>query len=213
MILQKIKVQGHKKLLLFFAGWGMDEQLFLHYDPKGFDFILVYNYSRLDFDYTVLKGYNEIKVLAWSLGVWAASQVLQGMDLPVRSAVAINGTIWPVNDKKGIPAGIYEVTMCQLSQASLLKFRRRICGSKEVLERFLAIAPKRSLEDLKAELIAVYALSTKVAPSNFQWERAFISSRDLTFPTQNQRLAWQNTPYTLMDEPHYPGRLFKALLS
>lgn len=47
------------------------------YRPRGYDLMVVYDYSTLDFDENQLSGYNEIKVIAWSMGVWAAAQVLQ----------------------------------------------------------------------------------------------------------------------------------------
>ena len=213
MIIKEIKVRGHKKLLLLFAGWGMDEQLFNDYDPNGYDFMLVYNYSSLDFNTHNFKAYQEIKVLAWSLGVWAASQVLERCHLPVSSSSAINGTITPIDNNKGIPEAIYKGTLTQLSEASLFKFRRRICGTADCLSRFLAKAPKRSLEDLKFELEAVYQGSKHMPVSKFQWGKAFISKNDLAFPTKNQLYAWDSIPNIVINEPHYPENLFRDLLS
>ena len=65
------------RLTLFFAGWGMDECPFMDYCPENSDLLVCYDYRSLDFDFTLLQGYQEIRLIAWSMGVWAASMVLQ----------------------------------------------------------------------------------------------------------------------------------------
>ena len=49
--------------------------------PENSDLLVCYDYRSLDFDFTLLQGYQEIRLIAWSMGVWAASMVLQDMDL------------------------------------------------------------------------------------------------------------------------------------
>ena len=80
--------QEPPRLLLFFAGWGMDEHPFLQYAPQDSDFMICYDYRTLDFDTSPLTGYTVIDVVAWSMGVWAASQVLSKVSLPIRRRIA-----------------------------------------------------------------------------------------------------------------------------
>ena len=40
---------SQKQLLLFFAGWGMDETPFLHIQPAGCDWMICYDYRSLEF--------------------------------------------------------------------------------------------------------------------------------------------------------------------
>lgn len=87
----------HPRLLLFFAGWGADETPFKGYQPADSDYMLCYDYRTLDFDTSLLKTYQEINVIGWSMGVWAASRVmgkLQETDtsLIIKNSIAINGT-------------------------------------------------------------------------------------------------------------------------
>ena len=82
-----------KEALLFFAGWGMDETPFMHNLPPNKDLIICYDYRSLDFDSTLLSTYDGIYVVAWSMGVWAASQVLPDSNLPLKQSIAINGTL------------------------------------------------------------------------------------------------------------------------
>jgi len=212
MIIKKISRTESKKLLLFFAGWGMDANPFSMYRPRGYDLMVVYDYSTLDFDENQLSGYNEIKVITWSMGVWAAAQFLQKNNYPITTSIAINGTHFPVNDEKGISTHIYHATLENLSDTSLLKFQRRMCGTADVLSRFLHKKPKRDIEDLRKELKAIGQLSACLPPSSFSWDKVYISSHDLIFPVQHQQKAWQNNGFTIIDAPHYPEKLFEELL-
>ena len=118
------------RLTLFFAGWGMDECPFMDHCPENSDLLVCYDYRSLDFDFTLLQGYQEIRLIAWSMGVWAASMVLQDMDLPICERVALNGTVTPVDDLKGIPQQVFEGTLEGLNEGTLEKFIRRMCLKK-----------------------------------------------------------------------------------
>ena len=56
------------RLTLFFAGWGMDECPFMDYCSGNSDLLVCYDYRSLDFDFTLLQGYQEIRLIAWSMG-------------------------------------------------------------------------------------------------------------------------------------------------
>ncbi|MCS3158440.1 DUF452 family protein [Phocaeicola dorei] len=118
------------RLTLFFAGWGMDECPFMDYCSGNSDLLVCYDYRSLDFDFTLLQGYQEIRLIAWSMGVWAASMVLQDMDLPICESVALNGTVTPVDDLKGISQQVFEGTLEGLNEVTLEKFIRRMCLKK-----------------------------------------------------------------------------------
>lgn len=62
--------------IAIFAGWGADETPFKDYQPADSDYMLCYDYRTLDFDASLLKGYKKINVIGWSMGVWAASRVM-----------------------------------------------------------------------------------------------------------------------------------------
>ena len=56
--------------------------------PTNHNLLICYDYQdlTLDFDFSA---YQQIRVVAWSMGVWAAERVLQGITL--QSATAVNG--------------------------------------------------------------------------------------------------------------------------
>ena len=54
--------------MLFFAGWGSEENLFRHPVEEGYDYLLSYDYRTLDIDNPQIEGYTENSLLAWSKG-------------------------------------------------------------------------------------------------------------------------------------------------
>lgn len=203
-------LQKTPRLLLFFAGWGMDEHPFLQYAPPDSDFMICYDYRTLDFDTSPLAGYTVIDVVAWSMGVWAASQVLSKVSLPIRRRIAINGSPFPIDEKRGIPPAIFMGTLEGLNEASLRKFQRRMCADGNVFARFQLTAPERSIEELKEELAAVAEQYRMLPTETFAWEQAIIGVSDRIFPPTNQRAAWKGISMSNIDgnEAHYDESLF-----
>ena len=74
--------------------------------PTDHDLLICYDYQdlKLDFDFSA---YQQIRVVAWSMGVWVAERVLQGITL--QSVTAVNGTGLPCNDSFGIPYAFLKV--------------------------------------------------------------------------------------------------------
>lgn len=211
---QEFLVRQHSaKLTVFFAGWGMDAHPFKGVETPH-DLLLCYDYTDLSFDERDLKSYQEVTVVAWSMGVWAAGRVLATSVLPIKRCIAINGTLRPVDDKKGIPHAIFQATLDQLNLTSLLKFYRRMCGSKLLYERFLTVKPQRDLEDIRWELEAIgkQAEHTYEQPGFTRWTDVIIGTNDRIFPADNQRNAWESLDMDEREIAHYNEELFKQIL-
>jgi len=199
-------------LLLFFAGWGMDERPFVEYLPDDRDCAVCYDYRSLDFDYSLTSGYSGgIRVVAWSMGVWAAAHVLRDNPFPVAGSAAVNGTTCPVDDEKGIAGRIFRGTLDGLNDQTLLKFRRRMCGSQEALNRFLAKAPGRTTEDLREELRCIGEMSRETVHASFRWDRVYIGTRDKIFLPTNQQKAWEGENVCMIEAEHYPEKYWNRL--
>ncbi len=195
-------------LFLLFLGWGMDPTPFQFPSSEDADIMLCYDYRSLNFDQRHLGGYSTIFVTAWSMGVWAASHVLQGLKLPFSQKIAINGTLFPIDSEKGIDPPVFQATLDGLTDASLLKFYRRMCGTKEIYESFMQHAPKRSLVDIREELIAIGEHSLSHPTPDFHWDTAIIGTKDRIFLPENQRRAWPRRTRVLeIDSPHYNSTL------
>lgn len=105
-IYKQIKT-GNKKLLLVFSGWAASPEVFRHLETEpDTDLWICYDYRGMEFDGEALSGYREIRLVAWSLGVWAASVVFGKRPISFTEAVAVNGTPCPVHDRWGIPETI-----------------------------------------------------------------------------------------------------------
>lgn len=235
-MIQKFIIQeNHPRLLIFFAGWGADETPFKDYRPANSDYMICYDYRNLSFDSQVLKSYKKVNIVGWSMGVWAASQVLGQMieyhnktlldnSLPkFGSAIAINGTPFPIDEERGIPPAIYHATLEGLTGASLHKFLRRMCENSAEFKKFLAVTPHRPLEELREELIAIERMYTTQPAYSFKWNLAVISTEDRIIPPANQEKAWEHNeiskPFMTkvhgqlnVEGAHYDRELFETYL-
>lgn len=211
----------------------MDATPFKGLQPADSDLLLCYDYRHLrldlDLDPTVLHAYTEMRVVAWSMGVWAATVVLSpaptlaamsesvacclasgngGEDVAVQwprcvDCVAINGTPMPVDDRYGIPEAIFHGTLQGLDARNLEKFYRRMCVNRESLSFFLTHRPQRPVEELQEELQAIGAAARQqsgIGIPRFGWRRCLVGSRDLIFPSDHQQAAWEH----LRQDPSFP---------
>ena len=62
-----IKKEGHPRLMLFFAGWGSEENLFRRPVEEGYDYLLCFDYRTLIS--TIYRGYDR-NTDSWH-GRWA----------------------------------------------------------------------------------------------------------------------------------------------
>ena len=204
-----IKRENTQELLLFFNGWGMDEKPCrqLAFD-EGLDILMIYDYTVPE-SIEDLADYRAVHLVAWSLGVFAAAKVLAGIELA--SALAINGTLKPINEDEGIAPAIFQGTIDSWSEAARMKFNRRMCGIKYNRE-FNANLPERSIDSQKAELIALKEqILNSPVPENI-FREAIISLDDKIFTRHAQEKHWTDAriPIKIIDEPHY---FFPALKS
>lgn len=219
MIQTFIIKENHPHLTLFFGGWGMDENPLLPYCPPQSDFMVCYDYRSLYFDTQLLQSYSSITIIAWSMGVWAASQVLQNIPATqpiiqkITKSTAINGTPYPVDDARGISCDTFQATLQGLCPVSLHKFRRRICGSTADYQTLCRHLPQRPITELVEELAAIGRQAQAVPTSTFLWDKAIIGQQDRIFLPDNQLRAWTNhTKIELVEAAHYSPALFQRII-
>ena len=206
---------NRKHLLLFFAGWGMDEKPFLQLQPAACDWMICYDYRSLEFDVTLIQGYSDITLAGWSMGVWAASQIINRHPfLPVRQSIAVNGTLYPIHETKGITTVIFEGTLQGLDEHTLQKFQRRMCGSAAGYREFRATAPERPAGELKEELSAIREHYFSSPLPDFTWQKAIIGKEDRIFLPDNQLLAWKDKAGVIeqVEAAHYRKELFNDVI-
>ena len=128
---------------------------------------------------------------------------------------------FPKRFSGGIPEAVFRGTLAHFSDAALVRFRRRICGTAEQVKEFLSHRPYRPVEELREELQALAACACRPSAS-FVWDKAIVGTRDKIFPPANQREAWppanqreawRDVEVIERDVEHYDGGLFDRLLS
>lgn len=207
-----INNNNSKYVILFFAGWGMDATPFGSFSGLDKDCMVIYDYSDFNADFDI-RGYSGYYVVAWSFGVYAASLWMNTQEKKPIKAIAVNGTIYPIDDKYGIPHSIFNATLDTLSDKSLNKFIRRMCGNKSNLNFFMDNRPKRDIDSLRNELISVRNTSQLHKDVFTEWDVAYISKYDYIFPPDNQINCWKGkTRYVMLDdEYHLPGCLLSVI--
>lgn len=188
-----IYTEGSSRLLLIFAGWGMDDIVFSDIRRPGYDVMVVWDYRSFHIDWSCTERYSEICLFAWSMGVYAASQTVQAIESKITLRIAVNGTMRPVDDRFGIPEEIFYATLDNLSEASLRKFFRRMSATRADAELFDSRRPCRTLEEQRDELQAIADRIILDTPSSMRWDIAVIGREDRIFPRFNQRRAWEQT--------------------
>ncbi len=183
-----------RRLIILFAGWGMDEHPFAELSLPGYDIAVLWDYTDENIDSPFWDGYAEICVLAWSYGVYFAARFISGHpELPLTARVAVNGTMHPVHENFGIPPALYNATLGAISDAAVKKFYRRMCGGASAFESFSSKMPQRSVESLSGELAAIGAKYTSEGAPRCEWDKAFVYASDLIFPPGAQKSAWQGS--------------------
>lgn len=206
-----IQKNNTDKVILFFNGWGMDEKVIEHIDSKGFDVCVFQHYDK-DFsvDIAALSSYNEIYLVAWSMGVWAAGKSLLNRGLKIKKSIAINGTLNPVDDHFGIPVNVFQGTIKHFSEINKQKFDRRMLDSIFDVEKYKNIGIQRSIGSQLTELKAIFE-QAKDSEIDFHFDKAVIGNRDLIFPTLNQIEFWEEkTAIKTIDSAHFPFFKFKS---
>ncbi len=205
----KYKVTQHTpgvgRLILFFAGWGMDDRPFAGLCREGYDVAVLWDYRSMHIDWAFTAAYSEICIVAWSMGVFAASVSTHAIDHKVTRRVAINGTLAPVSDDEGIPQVIFDGTRERLDERNLAKFYRRMFADRAAHEVFLLCRPSRDVGGLRDELTAVADAMVLNPGYAGSWDRAYVGSADAIFPPAAQRRSWERhgVPVVMADSGHW----------
>lgn len=206
---------GHpsSRLLIYFTGWGTTPEVVAHLArPVGWDYCACHDYTHLSpEELPDLSPYDEVVIVAWSMGVWAAEELAASFP-PNTYGVAIAGTPIPMHDEYGIPDLIFRGTLEGLNDENRARFDRRMCGGKSLLALYQSFSA-RSTEDLRAELLSVYGQvkGMPIRPPKLRWRHAYVGSKDLIVPVHNQQRYWSEhgvSVHVLDGVGHYPFTLY-----
>jgi len=198
---------GHRALIIFCNGWGMDHRPFVRLQADGYDVLALNDYRELpkkdDFD-AILAGYQDCLLIAWSMGVLIGQQLFAGQAKRFCRRIAINGTLRPIDDRYGIPLETYQATWENYGEEVKSRFYRRMCREQGVLSRFLEVQPQRSTFEQQQELGALFDLAANNLEDASIYTDIIVSSNDLVMPTAHQIAFWQGHKPIVITGCHFP---------
>ncbi|HHO48094.1 MAG TPA: DUF452 family protein [Desulfobacteraceae bacterium] len=193
--------------ILFFSGWGMDPAPFRVIPPAGYDLLMLFDYREMDRDRIgdlIPAGYSHLHLLAWSMGVWAAAFLLEPLRDRFASAVAVNGTTRPIDDRYGIAARAYEEMISGFSAGTLETFYRSMFTDPREAAKFFRNRPRRSVDAMGHELAVLRSAYLEHGPAADIFTRKLVGSRDRIFPARGQIRAWGRNNCAVLPLPHFP---------
>lgn len=209
-----------RKLIIYFNGWSLDENMVKHLTSREYDVITFYDYADLEIPENIIEecnAYQEINVIAWSFGVWACSKVINKFNNP-NNVITINGTPIPISNRFGIPEMLFNLTLANLSEKTYMMFFKNIFKDDKDMDA--TKFPNRTIENQRTELIQIKKMSSEETASlndnsaifNFVPTRIFVSVNDKIVSPKNQIRFWSqinNAPLTEIEEGHFVLNHFK----
>ena len=175
----------------------MDEFPVRHLIFENYDIIMFYNYNSLEltFDFGIFENYEEINLIAWSMGVMIAQLVseitnLFSNNIKKGGSIAINGTLNPINEQFGIHPKIYDLTIKNFSEKGREKFIQSMFNNDEKFS-LKQIFSERQIDEQKSELIAI---KNYKPCEHFKYDKILISDNDKIIPTKSQVNYWNIEP-------------------
>lgn len=210
------------ELILFFAGFGQNPSHFSHLDSKK-NVLMVYDYSDFYVDFIKAKkiaSYKKLWLVAFSMGVCVAGQILDSNMLNFERKIAINGSNYGINATFGIHEKIFKQT---IKHFKLSDFKARLFGDLSIESKNFIFASENELQN---ELQSLYNFSAKqnlieskeIKLGEFMWNNAIISQNDSIMPPQNMESFFsflfakssQDSKIKKINAPHYPFFAFKS---
>lgn len=203
-----IRHQGSEALVIFSLGWGTDYNMLTDMAECPNDLLAIYDHTELIPANLLaeISVYTDVKIVAWSMGVFAAEVFVPQLPVKPTHLTAINGTSKPVDDVYGIAVATVNGTYSRWSDGNNSKFNLRMVGGRANLLAAAHLMPKRTIGNQKDELGRIIEMSARTVPT-LHWNRAFIGSADAIFLPPNQQAWWQGRAdkVTLIDGmPHLP---------
>jgi len=206
---------GNGVLVIFFNDWGLDEKVLSHLDPGTYGLLEIRNYRTLENPPDVLelsRKYDEIRLIAWSFGVFAATASLGNLKEYLHSCLAVNGTPQPADPRYGVDADFFRMTQDNwLKEEFRLDYYRKMAGADEIPQQMTL--PERLPEHQLAELQALPELFSERRIDDDFYDCAVIGSRDGIFLPERQKAFFEplSTRCIELDVPHLPFAGFETL--
>ncbi|MEG1606748.1 MAG: DUF452 family protein [Mucinivorans sp.] len=197
-----IRKDGNERLLLMAMGWGASADVMFGQSFGQHDVVCLYDYRDMTVDLSDIRLYNDITLVGWSFGVWAAEQALK--ELKFTRAVALVASPLPINKEYGIDPRAFAITLNGIIKEGVVKFVTRMCG--QYLREYMQHYSMRDLDGCRRELEILGIEGAKPYTPKIQWDEAILGGNDRIFPTAPAQRYWQEkgVKCTILEGmPHY----------
>ena len=196
------------KLILFFTGWGCDENQFTNLTTK-YDLLLLYDYQNPDLEFDFSK-YSEINVLAYSAGVFISSIMCKNIP-NIKQKIAISGNPYLFDEKLGLTKNLVR-EFKEINLDNYLDFRRKyMVETDEEYEKYNKLQSLRSLESCMNELDVLENLYEKEKKNIiFNFDKAIIGKNDKIFKLDEQMKFYKNKIKLIPNARHHIFFKFKT---
>lgn len=184
----------------------MDPEPFRSIPVVNHDLLMVYDYRTVEPSAIIKKveKYAYLDLVAWSMGVWIAGKYFTTYKDRFSSAIAINGTLEPIDNRCGIPVSAFKGMAEEFSPAILEQFYRDMFDQPEKAARFLNSRPERHLESIAAELHTLQQKYEEHGPGDDIFTRKIVGSRDKVFQARSQLRSWGKEHCVRIKASHFP---------
>ncbi len=175
--------------------------------------LMFYDYTDLSVDQDLpqlIGDYEEIILVAWSMGVWVGQQLFYPFAKELTAALALNGSLCPIDDQFGIPKDIVQATCDTLDEKQRVKFYARMCKDRTLYRTFLTNQPQRNVKSQKTELGVLLDITREPSSQESIYTCALIADRDYIMPTKNQLNYWPEKIVHQVDGNHFLFYAYKS---
>lgn len=174
--------KDNKKIIVFFNGWGMNEEVVSNLQYEDYDVLTFFDYRSIeipDFDFSQ---YDEKILIAWSMGVFVCNCFYDFFN-DFNKYIAVNGTQKPIDDNYGINENIYNLMIENFNETTVSRFMKKM-----TLNDNLSDYKSRTDEELKEELISI----RNIKPEKYlDFDKIIVSLKDRVIPAKNQLNYWK----------------------
>lgn len=196
---QWLQQSDNDKLIIIFGGWALGSTPFKHLTAQS-DILLLSDYRDLSFSLELIRQYRHCNLIAYSFGIAAAGHALGAMPIEFTRKIAVCGSLFPCDDKRGISSATVRKMADDLTEQSLSRFAARAGG---------ALPENMDLKVLQDEL---YVTIARGAAPYLQFDKVWLGRKDRIFSKENLQQAWidQTEKTQWLEAGHNPFPLFET---
>mgnify|MGYP000854052731 FL=1 len=201
-----LHTQNALECIVFCNGWGMDIHAVQHLKNNEYDICVISNYDSFQNELPNFTSYSKVHLIAWSMGVWAASKLFEHQADMFDKKIAINGTGCPIHNTYGINEQVFIGTLTSWNDSTRKRFDARMCGGNKEYAQMKHYMSARTSDNQQKELQSLYnAINIDSNTDEFVWTAAIIGEQDMIFTSENQKNYWSTrTKSITLPVPHFP---------